>query len=93
MALDITTEKNTLTFKVRDLARLLQVTETDRDRLLQECDTAVSERRAADEGQTLAEREIERLHNRIDALVQQVKDREEVSRQSKASKRGYIIVW
>ena len=70
--------KNNIEFKSRDLARSLQVTEGDRDRLLLECESLVKDRRQAVDSLASSQRDFERMENRVTLLMQQIADKDEV---------------
>jgi len=75
---DLQHEKGHLEFRERELMRLLESADADRDRISHECkETAVQKRQVEEERGNL-ERELARSGAKVEALLQQVLDRDEV---------------
>jgi hypothetical protein len=85
---DVQHEKNQLEFRHRDMTRQLQSTEQDRDRLLRECEDYHAQRRDLDGEKSLLERDGLKLESKIEALQQQLRDREENMNKSTALQRA-----
>jgi len=77
---DLQHEKGHLEFRERELMRLLESADNDRDRIAQECKEIAAQKRAVDEQRGNLERDLARATARIEALTQQVQDRDEVRR-------------
>ena len=75
---DLQHEKGHLEFRERELVRLLESADNDRDRIAQECKDIAAQKRAVDEQRGNLERDLARATARIEALTQQVQDRDEV---------------
>eukprot|EP00605_Chrysophyceae_sp_TOSAG23-4_P001100 GSChrysophyteH1.ASY1.ANO1.1206.1 assembled CDS len=76
-------EKQHLEFRERELSRLLETAETDRDRVFNECREISSAKREADDECGKLERELAKTGAKCEALKLQVQDREEMASTSR----------
>eukprot|EP01038_Epipyxis_sp_PR26KG_P013519 gene13519-18137_t len=74
---DLQIENNQFEFKIRDLTRLLQISDGDRDRLLKECEQVSTLKRNLEEEKSSLQRDFVRIESKTEALQQQLLDREE----------------
>lgn len=73
---DLEHDKSQLDFKQHDLTRLLSVAETDRDRLMKECEDLHGRRRLLEEERTSLLREVAKQEARLDGLTTQLGERD-----------------
>ncbi len=86
--LELKRQKQHLEFRERELARLLETAEGDKDRVFQECKEIAAARRAADDACSQLERQLARSGAQIEALNLQVTDRDEMVQVSKNMQRA-----
>jgi chromosome segregation ATPase len=74
----LTLERNQLSFQVKELSHQVDTIQADRVRLTDEAAAALSAKKTLEEQKGALDRELARMEARFEALVQQLKDREEV---------------
>jgi len=77
---DLQHEKGHLEFRERELMRLLESADADRDRISLECKETAAQKRQVEEARGNLERELARTSARVEALGVQIQDRDEVRR-------------
>lgn len=76
--IELKREKQHLEFRERELTRLLETAEADRDRVFGECKAISEQRRKVEEVRASLERDLARSEAKGEALVLQLADREEM---------------
>lgn len=74
---DLEHDRSQFDFKNRDLIRILTGVESDRDRLLKETEDLHNTRRILEEERAITLRDMTRLESKVEALQQQLKDRDD----------------
>lgn len=86
--IELKREKQHLEFRERELARLLETAEADRDRVFGECKAISEQRRAVEEVRASLERNLARSEAKGEALVAQLADREDMVKKSAALQKA-----
>jgi len=76
---DLQHEKGHLEFREKELVRLLESADADRTRISQECKEIAAQKREVENMRGNLERELARSSAKVEALLVQIQDREEVS--------------
>lgn len=71
-------EKGHLEFRERELVRLLETSDGDRDRISQECKEISQQKRQVEEARGALERDLARTSAKNEALLQQVQDKDDL---------------
>ena len=82
--LELKRQKQHLEFRERELSRLLETAEGDRDRVFNECREISTAKRASDDNCSQLERQLARSGAQADALKLQLADRDEMVQSSKS---------
>ncbi len=80
--IELKREKQHLEFRERELARLLETAEADRDRVFDECRKINEQKRDVDDVRAGLERDLARSEARCEALKAQVEDRDSMVKKS-----------